>query len=415
MNNELIATVEYLEHERGIDREVLITLIEESLAAAAHRSSGLNNDIKVTIDRKTGDMHAWAPMKVVEKVEDSHKEIILADAKTRNPDAELDEVIDWEVTPANFGRIAAQTAKQAIMQRIKQAERIQLCEEYKGQIGQLITGVVRRLDRRDIHIDIPRTEGVIPYQERIPGDDYAPGNHITALLIKVRSEGKGPSMILSRSHEDFVRRLFEREVSEISEGLVEIRCIAREPGYRSKIAVCTSDSRIDPVGACVGMRGNRVKTVVRELGGEKVDIIEWQEDVGKFVINALQPAKFKSVSVNEAKRLVTVVCDEDQLSLAIGKKGQNARLANKLTGWKVDIHRVEKPKEERFEDKMQHAIEKIAKIANVSTEIAKELVTHGYLSAEGIVEADVSDIASLTGVDNAGVEQIIESAKAFMK
>jgi N utilization substance protein A len=411
MNSDFLVVLEYLEHERGIDRDALIGLVEESLTAAAAKSVNATRDVRVRIDRITGDIQAWAKLIVVEEIENPHDEILFAEAKKRYPDIELGEEIEWEVTPEDFGRIAAQTAKQAIMHRLRQAEKRNICEDYEDQLNHLITGVVRRLEHGDVFVDFGRAEGVLRHSDRIPGEDYMPGEHLTALLVEINSDRPGPSLFVSRSHPEMVRRLFEREVSEIAEGLVQIKAVAREAGYRTKIAVHSPEPRVDPVGACVGLRGNRVKTVVRELGGEKVDIIRWDSDIATFVGNALQPAKLARVQVNQEKRTVQVVADEDQLSLAIGRKGQNARLAAKLTGWKIDINRHEQVERQAFEDKVRQATESLAKIAGIGEECASILVHNGFLSLEGILAADEADIASLDGIGPERAKIIAAAAK----
>jgi N utilization substance protein A len=411
MNSDFLVVLEYLEHERGIDREALIQLVEESLTAAATKSVNATRDVRVKIDRITGDIQAWAKLIVVDEIENPHDEILLAEAKKRYDDIELGEEIEWEVTPEDFGRIAAQTAKQAIMHRLRQAEKQNICEDFRDQLNQLITGVVRRLEHGDVYVDFARAEGVLRHSDRIPGEDYMPGEHITALLVEINSDRPGPSLFVSRSHPDVVRRLFEREVSEIAEGLVEIKAVAREAGYRTKIAVNSPEPRVDPVGACVGLRGNRVKTVVRELGGEKVDIIRWDPDVATFVTNALQPAKLGRVHVDEEKHAVKVIAAEDQLSLAIGRKGQNARLAAKLTGWKIDINRHEQVERQAFEDKVQHAIDALARIPGIGEECATILVHNGFLSLEGILAADEADLASLDEIGPERAKTIVAAAK----
>ncbi len=414
MNNEFIAVLEYLEHERGIDRETLIALVEESLSAAARKSVRYSRDVRVHIDRESGDIKAWAKVTVVPTVKKRDEEISLLQAHSRMPEAQVGDEVEWEVTPANFGRIAAQTAKQAITYRLRQAEKERICETFQDQLNLLVTGIVRRVERGDVFIDFARAEGVMRYTDRIPGEDYRPGDALTALLVEINSERPGPSLYVSRSNPDLVRRLFEREVTEIAESLVEIKGVAREAGYRTKIAVASTDSRVDPVGACVGLRGNRVKTVVSELGGEKVDIIRWDDDIRTFVGNALQPAKLDNVDLDEENHLIRVVVPEDQLSLAIGKKGQNARLAAKLTGWRIDINKQEQIDRMVFEDKVQHAIDALAKIPGISEEAAPLLVGHGFLSLEGIMAAQIEDLATIEGFDEEQARQIMAAAREQM-
>jgi len=412
MNNELLAVEEYLENERGIDRNTLIEVIEEALVSSARKSVGPVQDLRVEIDRNTGDIRAMASMEVVAQVEDPNKEISLADARTKNPDIAEGDTIDWEVTPQNFGRIAAQKTKQNIMQRLREAEKRRVYEQYENKIEQMLSGVVVRVEGNDIIVKLPDAEGVLPKQECIPGEEYQPGDHLCCILTQVNLEQNSPTLVLSRTHPLLVQRLFEREVTEISEGILEIKSVAREPGYRSKIAVLSSDPSIDPVGACVGMRGNRVKTVVRELGGEKVDIINWSSDIKTFISNALQPAKLTNVEVDEDQHEVRIQAPEDQLSLAIGRKGQNARLAAKLTGWRIDISKLQQPETLGLEDKINRAAKSLADhIDELDQETAQKLVGIGFLSAQGICEAETEDLTSIEGIDEEKAQKIIDSAR----
>ncbi len=414
MNNEMLAMLEYLENDRGIQRETLITLIEESLAASAKKVLGMTHDVAVKIDSKTGDIRAFAQLTIVEGVKRSDNELLLKDAQRRYPAAAIGDVVEWEVTPANFGRIAAQTAKQTIMQRLRQAEKVRVAEDNKDKVGQLLVGVVRKIERGDVFIDFHRAEGIMRHGDKIPGEDYQVGDHITSLLVGVNADKPGPCLEVSRAHPDFVRCLFEREVSEISEGMVTIKAVAREPGYRTKIAVDSTEPRVDPVGACVGVKGMRVKNIVRELAGEKVDIIRWGKDVSTFVENALQPAKLSGVEIDKASGTVRVTVPEDQLSLAIGKRGQNARLASKLTGWRIDINRAEKQEgteEVSFEERVKRATETLATVPGIGADAAALLVQNGFLSLEGIVAAEAADLAAIEGIDEARAEEILQIAR----
>lgn len=415
MNSELISVLEYLENERGIDRETLLSLVEDSLVSAAHKAVESAENVSVHVDRQTGDIQAYATKTVVETVADPTLEMTLPEARKHKPDAEVGDEVIYEVTPGNFGRIAAQTAKQVIMHRIRQAEKEHVCEEYAEVVGHLITGMVRTVERGDIFVDFNRAEGLMRHRDKIPGEDYQPGDHITVLLQAVNSESPGPPLVVSRADPEFVRRLFEREVAEIGEGLVQIRGVAREPGYRTKMAVHSDDERVDPVGSCVGLRGNRVKTVVRELGGEKVDIIRWSPDIRQYVGNALQPAKLNGVKINEEEQRLHVEVPEDQLSLAIGKKGQNARLAAKLVGWRVDINKQEEDGERSaFEDRLRRAINALAEIPGIGEETAEKLVANGFLSLEGIVAAEVEDLAAIDDIDEDTARAVLDAARKRM-
>lgn len=404
MNNDLLAVLEYMERERGIDRETLICAVESALLSASKKSVGPSKDLRIDIDRETCDIRAFAKLQVVERVENPHDEITLPKAQKTQPDVQLGDFIELEVTPKNFGRIAAQTAKQAILHKIRQAEKDRVFEEYKDRAGDIVNGAVRRFDRSDVVVDLGRAEAILPSRERVPTEEYQIGDRIRGLLLRVENNPQGPELILSRSHPDFVQRLFELEVSEITDGTVEIKAIAREAGFRSKVAVISHDEKVDPVGACVGMRGTRVKNIVRELSGEKIDIVRWHEDTKTFVTNALAPAKLVKVTVDQEMRTVQVVVDSDQLSLAIGKKGQNARLTAKLTGWKIDIQRDEE--NIGFDEKVALAVSKLAKIEGIGEELADKLVHAGFLTLEGILAADFSDLEAIEGLD-------AETAKAL--
>ncbi|MFW5996632.1 MAG: transcription termination factor NusA [Lentisphaeria bacterium] len=412
MNNELLTVLEYLENERGIPRETLIKVIEDALVSSARKSVGPVEDLRVEINPETGDIRVIANMEVTEKVEDQSREISLTEARSKDPDLEPGDTIDWEVTPANFGRIAAQKTRQNIMQRLREAEQQRVYDEYRDYVDHMLSGVVQRIEGNEIIVKLPDAEGVLPKENRIPGEEYQPNDHICCILAQVNISSEAPTLILSRTHPLLVQRLFEREVTEISEGLLEIKSVAREPGYRSKIAVLSHDSSIDPVGACVGMRGNRVKTVVRELGGEKVDIITWNSDIKTFVANALQPAKLTKVEIDEENHQIHIEAPEDQLSLAIGKKGQNARLAAKLTGWRIDISQLQQPQTSNLEDKMERAAQSLCEhIPNLDEVTARNLIAKGFISAQGLCEAEPEDLLSVEGLDENKAEEIIQAAR----
>ncbi len=397
MNNELQSVVEYMERERGIDRETVIVAIESALVSAAKKSMGANRDMRVQIDRKTFDISAFVQTIVVEKVTSPTEQLSVREAQRFKSDAQVGEFVDVPIPPQKLGRIAAQVAKQAIMQKIRQAEKERVFDEYKDRAGDIVSGTVRRFDRNDIVVDLGRAEAIMPSRERVPTEEYQPGDRIRAFVLRVDNEGAGPEIVLSRTHPEFVRRLFELEVSEIADGTVEIKGIAREPGFRSKIAVLSHDEKVDPVGACVGMKGIRVKNIVRELSGEKIDIVRWNADVKTFVANSLAPAKLAAIDVDEDIQQVIVTVDPDQLSLAIGKKGQNARLTAKLTGWRVDIQKDESTR--TFEEKVAEAVAAMAQIEGITADQAHVLVTSGFLTPEGVLAAEIEDLESLEGFD----------------
>lgn len=326
-----------LAHEKGIEEEVLFEAIEAALISAYKRNFGSAQNVRVALDRSSGTYHVYAIKTVVDQVTDDVLEISLAQAQEIKPEYEVGDVIDIEVTPANFGRIAAQTAKQVVVQRIREAERGIIYDEFSSREGDIITGVVSDVENRNVYLNIGKTEAVLMPAEQIPGETYEHGQHIKAYIVEVRKTNKGPQVVVSRTHPGFLKRLFELEVPEIQDAIVEIKSVAREPGARSKIAVWSSEAEVDSVGACVGHKGMRVQAIVDELGSEKIDIVKWNQDPAKFIANALSPAKVVSVAVNEDEKISRVVVPDYQLSLAIGKEGQNARLAAKLTGWKIDI------------------------------------------------------------------------------
>ncbi len=400
MNGELIVAVEYFQREKGIDREILFQAVEKALLQASKKAVGPARELRIEIDRKTGAIRALATLVVVENVVNNHDEISVADARKRKPAAQVGDPIDVEVTPANFGRIAAQTAKQAMLQSIRQVEKNMVFEEFKGRAGDIISGTVRRFERSDVIIDLGRIEGIMPSRERVPTEEYQPGDRIRAFILSVNNASHGAEIVMSRSHPDFVKKLFELEVTEIADKTVEIKGIAREAGFRSKIAVASRDDKVDPVGACVGMKGMRVKNIVRELSGEKIDIIRWDQNVRQFVANALAPAKLKNLVIDEARRSVKIIVDPDQLSLAIGKKGQNARLTSKLTGWNIDIEK-EETAELGFEAKVARAIKELAVIPGIEKETAEALVRSGFHSLEGLLAVDVTDLTDILGAEKA--------------
>jgi transcription termination/antitermination protein NusA len=410
MNSDLLAVLDYMEREKGIKREVLLEALSGALLTAAKKSVGPARDLRVTIDPKSGEITALANLIVSDVVRSIHDEIPLARARKIKPDAVVGDVIEVEVTPEGFGRIAAQTARQAILQRIRQIEKEMIFDEFKDRAGEIVSGTVRRFDRSDVIVDLGKFEAVMPMRERVATEDYNIGDRIRAYVVAVENTNRGPEIIISRSHPNFVRRLFEVEVSEIADRTVEIKAISREAGYRTKIAVWSADEKVDPVGACVGMRGSRVKNIVRELNQEKVDIIRWSADPREFVMEALKPAKIKSITIDEERKAVQVTVDEDQLSLAIGRRGQNARLTSRLTGWEINISKDESVTH-AFEQKLAQAITTLAKTLNIDEETARSLARAGMNSVDGILEADPNDIAELLQIDAGQAQKIQESAK----
>jgi N utilization substance protein A len=337
MNAEFMQAFEQLGREKGIAPEVLFDAIEAALISAYKRNFGSAQNVRVSLDRTTGEIHVYARKNVVEAVSDARLELTLGEAKTIDPRYELEDIVELEVTPKNFGRIAAQTAKQVVVQRIREAERGMIYEEFSNRESDIVTGIVQRIEQKNVFIDLGKAEAILAPSEQIPDEVYKHGDRLKTYIVEVKKTTKGPQILVSRTHPGLLKRLFELEVPEIHDGVVEIKSVAREPGLRSKIAVYSRDETVDPVGSCVGHKGMRVQTIVNELKGEKIDIVKWNADPAKYIANALSPARVLSVEVQEAEKMSRVVVPDYQLSLAIGKEGQNARLAAKLTGWKIDI------------------------------------------------------------------------------
>ncbi len=335
--------------EKGIAPEILFEAVEAALVSAYKRNFNAASNVRVFLDRATGDFHVYSQKKVVEQVENKVTEISLEDAHKLSENYIVGDVVEIEVTPANFGRIAAQTAKQVVVQRIREAERGIIYEEYSNRSSDIMTGIVQRMEGHNVFIDLGKTEALLTPSEQIPTEHYNHNDRIKVYVVEVKRTNKGPQILVSRTHPGLLKRLFELEVPEIHDGMVEIKSVAREPGMRSKIAVYSADENIDPVGSCVGQKGQRVQAVVDELRGEKIDIVKWNEDPAKYIANSLSPAKVVSVAVNEEKKMSRVIVPDYQLSLAIGKEGQNARLAAKLTGWKIDIKSESQAAEENFD------------------------------------------------------------------
>lgn len=411
MNTELLTYLDQIAREKGIDKSVLIEAVRGAILSASKKAVGPADNLRIDIDAKTGAIKAIATLNVVDFVHNRHGEISLAEARRIRPESQIGETVEIEVTPGNFGRIAAQAARQAIVQRIRQAERDIIYDEYKDQVGDILSGMVRRFERSDVVIDIGRTEAVMPQRERVPTEEYQVGDRIRGFVTAVNNAAYGPEIVLSRAHPGLVRRLFELEVSEIVEGTVEIKAIAREAGFRSKIAVASNNPKVDPVGACVGMRGSRVKNIVRELNGEKIDIVRWDPDARVFVENALSPARLKSVEVDETERRVRVLVDEEHLSLAIGRRGQNARLAAKLTGWRIDIEKEAGP-QAAFEERLAHAIDLLAAVPGIERAEAEQLVRAGFVSTDGILAADIEDLTTVEAIDAEAAQRILDAARA---
>ena len=337
MNTEFLEALGALEKEKGISADILLEAIEAALLSAYKRNFGSLQNARVSFDWETGDCRVYAGRKVVEKAEDPRVEITLSEARAIDPLYNLEDIVETEVTPRDFGRIAAQAAKQVVVQRIREAERNIIYDQFINREGDIISGTIQRIEQKNVFIELGKTEAILTSVEQIPGESYFLGNRIKAYIIEVKKTTKGPQIFVSRTHPGLLRRLLELEVPELQDGVVELKSIAREAGYRSKIAVYSRNENVDPVGSCVGPKGLRVQAIVNELSGEKLDIIKWDTEASKFVASALSPAKVAAVEIWEDEKVARIIVPDYQLSLAIGKEGQNARLAAKLTGWKIDI------------------------------------------------------------------------------
>jgi len=410
MSQELIHVIDQISKEKGISKEMVVDAVESALVSAAKKKYGAQR-IAVQIDPKRGDIIMYAYKKVVAEVTNPDEEITIEEAQTLYPDAQMDGEVPLQVEFQGFGRIAAQTARQVIVQKVREAEREVILKEFNDKIGQLVNGIVLRHEKGAYYIDLGKTEAVLPAREQVPRESYRRGDRVRAYVLEVRDTSKGPQVVLSRAHPDFVSRLFEMEVPEIYENIVEVKGVVREAGDRTKIAVSSKDSQVDPVGACVGMKGSRVQAVVRELRGEKIDIIPWSEDPRIFIAKALSPAVVEKVGVTEEDRSALTVVADSQLSLAIGKKGQNVRLAAKLTGWKIDILSESEYDQERQKEREQE-IE--AAIVEETRKLAEENEAAENMEAQaaGTASDDSSTVSGLTKIEGVGqktADQLIEA------
>ncbi|MEM7774660.1 MAG: transcription termination factor NusA [Pseudomonadota bacterium] len=411
---ELLQIADAVAREKSIDRTIVIEAMQDAIQRAAKSRYGAENDIRCTIDPRTGEARLTRVMTVVEIVENEAQELTVEDAKHRKADAELGDVLVEELPPIDFGRVAAQNAKQVIVQRVRDAERERQHEEYKDRVGEIANGVVKRVEYGNVIVDLGRAEAVVRRDEMIPREIVQYGDRIRAHVYEVRREQRGPQIFLSRTRPEFMAKLFQMEVPEIYDGIVEIKAVARDPGSRAKIAVISKDSSIDPVGACVGMRGARVQAVVNELQGEKVDIIQWVEDEASFIVNALAPAEVTKVVLDEDTNRIEVVVPESQLSLAIGRRGQNVRLASQLTGWDIDIL-TEEEESERRQKEFAERSNMFMEALDVDEVIAQLLATEGFASVEEVAFVDVSEIAAIEGFDDETAQEIQTRASEHLE
>jgi N utilization substance protein A len=388
MSSEILSVLEYMEKEKGIPRADMISTIVNAIKTAALKGVNSGQELKIEISPKNGQMKAWSMLKVVDSVSDPKLEIHVEKAQVFKAGAVIGDIIEKEIDPSYLGRIAAQTARQAIMQRLRAFEKERIYDDFKDSVGDIVSGTVRRRERNDLFIDLGKAEAVMPGKEQVPGEEYAPGERIRCILLEIENSSRGPEIILSRASPKFVRRLFELEVTEIADGTVKIEAFAREPGYRTKIAVTSADPKVDPVGACVGARGARVKSIVRELGGEKIDIIPYHADTKEMLIEALKPAVPREIILDDKNKRILVRVVNDDLAVAIGRKGQNARLTSRLVGWRLDI--------EEFKvvvaDPRAQAISLFVGTYGFDKAVAERLVANGINSPAAFEGVEASDL-----------------------
>jgi N utilization substance protein A len=410
MISELKRVIEQVSREKGLDPEVLIKTLEEAVKTAARKKLGPDYDLEVNFSDETGEIEVFEFKEVVEKVTNEHLQVSMKEAQELDPESEIGDSLGMKMDPDTFGRIAAQSAKQVIMQRLREAERNVVFDDYKDRRGEIIHGIVQRFDKGGIIANLGRTEAELSVKEQIPRESYKQGDRIRAYIMDVKQFSRGPQIVLSRTHPNFLSALFENEVPEISEGIVSIVQVAREPGSRSKIAVSSKDSDVDPVGACVGMKGSRVQAVVQELRGEKIDIVTWDPDPAKFICNALAPAEIVRVIVDEENRSMEVVVPDDQLSLAIGKRGQNVRLASKLSGWRLDV-----TSETNYNRALTEAYDSLLQLDGVGEKTALNLYQAGFKSVEDVAGSTASDLMEVRDIGKEKASRIIGSAFEWVK
>ncbi len=411
---ELLQVADAVAREKSIDKDIVLDAMEDAIQKAARSKYGVENEIRAEIDRKTGEIRLSRLLEVAETVENDATQIGFAEAQARNPDAQIGDFISEPLPPIDFGRIAAQTAKQVIMQKVREAERERQYNEYKDRIGEIVNGLVKRAEYGNITVDLGRAEATLRRDELLPRENFRQGERVRAYIYDVRREQRGPQIFLSRTHPQFMAKLFAQEVPEVYDGIIEIRAVARDPGSRAKIAVMSNDSSIDPVGACVGMRGSRVQAVVNELQGEKIDIIQWSPDPATFIVNALAPAEVAKVVLDEEARRIEVVVPDEQLSLAIGRRGQNVRLASQLTGWDIDIL-TEKEESERRQAEFRERSRMFVEALNVDETIAQLLVTEGFSTVEEVAYVPPEELASIAGFDQDLGDELRRRATEYLE
>ena len=411
---ELLQIADAVAREKAIDKEIVISAMANAIEKAAKSRYGQDTNVHVQVDSKTGDINLKRLLEVVESVEDYNTQIALELARDKEPSVELGDYISEPLPPMDFGRIAAQSAKQVIVQQVRDAERDRQFEEFKDRVGEILNGTVKRVEYGNVIVDLGRGEAIIRRDETIPRENFRYGDRVRAYLYDVRREQRGPQIFLSRTHPQFMTKLFTMEVPEIYDGIIEIKSVARDPGSRAKIAVISNDSSIDPVGACVGMRGSRVQAVVGELQGEKIDIIPWSPEPASFIVNALQPAEVAKVVLDEEAERIDIVVPDDQLSLAIGRRGQNVRLASQLTGWDIDIM-TEQEESERRQAEFETSANAFMEALNVDEMVAQLLASEGFSNVEEVAYVDMLEIASIEGFDDETAEELQARAREFLE
>ena len=416
MRQELIQAIEQMGREKGIDRSVLIEAVGAAILSASRKTLGPSMDLKIRFDDQLGRFRLYSIKRVVETPLNPKAEVSLPEALEIDPEVMVGGQVEVEIEPQGFGRIAAQTAKQVIIQRVREAERNGLYQSFKAREGELINGVVQRISRGNIIVDLGRTEALLPPREQLPNEEYRPKDRIRAYIVEVRKTSKGSQIILSRTHPGFLIKLFQMEVPEINEAIVQIKAAAREPGERAKISVFSKDANVDPVGACVGFRGVRVQAIVKELQGEKIDIVPWKEDPAEFIVYALAPAEVTQVTADEKGRTLHVIVADDQLSLAIGKRGRNARLASKLVGWKVDIKSLSQiaKEAERKKELLRRQVGVLLSLPGVGEKTAERLVEAGFGSLEKISHASPEMLQAVKGIGKKMAEKLISASQRLL-
>jgi transcription termination/antitermination protein NusA len=410
---ELLQIADAVAREKLIDRQIVIEAMEDAIAKAARSRYGAETDVHAEINPKSGELRLSRHLHVVEAIENDSREITLVEARRRNPAAQVGDAIAETLPPFDFGRIAAQSAKQVIVQKVRDAERDRQYDEYHDRIGEIVNGLVKRVEYGNVIVDLGKSEAIVRRDELIPREMFRPGDRIRCYLYDVRREQRGPQIFLSRTHPQFMAKLFGQEVPEIYDGIITVKAVARDPGSRAKIAVVSRDSSIDPVGACVGMRGSRVQAVVGELQGEKIDIIPWSEDIASFIVNALQPAEVAKVVLDEDSERIEVVVPDEQLSLAIGRRGQNVRLASQLTGWDIDIL-TEQEESERRQKEFQSRTQIFMEALNVDEVVGQLLASEGFRSVEELAYVDDADLSSIDGFDADTAVEIKRRAQEYL-